>query len=140
MSSTLTATGTTSRHAPLSRANKIGLGLGILLGLFDLAGPLTTPHGSGSQAGPPMSVLVVDALIGLITVIGAVYAWRTGNRVGSRVVAGSRILSSISSLPAFFVSGVGAGLVVLASTGILITVLTCWLVLSRPAGSGELDR
>jgi NADPH:quinone reductase-like Zn-dependent oxidoreductase len=132
MTTTVT-TETTARPVRLSRANKIGLVLALLLGVSDVIGPWTTPSGSGEGNGPPSSVLYVDALIGLVTVVAAVIAWRTGSRVAARVVAGSRILSAISALPAFFVGGVPAALVVLAAAGILFTLLTCWLVLKRPA-------
>jgi hypothetical protein len=79
-----------------------------------------------------MAVLVVGSVLGLVTLIGVAYTWRTGNRVGSRIIAGARILSAVLALPAFFVEGVPAGLVALAASGIVVTVLCVWLVLSPP--------
>jgi hypothetical protein len=49
------------------------------------------------------------------------------------VIAATRIVSAVSALPAFFVEGVPAGLVALAAAGVVLTVVTVWLVLSPPA-------
>ncbi len=52
--------------------------------------------------------LVLAAVLGLLDMVAVIYTWRTANRTGSRVVAGSRILSAITALPALFVRGVPA--------------------------------
>jgi hypothetical protein len=127
---------TTELTAPTARAglsgkNKAGLVLAALLGLADLASLAGPEPGPGEQ-GPPMGVLVAASVLGLITLVGVAYAWRTGNRVGSRVVAGARILSAVSAVPAFFVEGVPAGLVAVAATGVIATIVCVWLVLSPP--------
>lgn len=121
--------------ATLTGRNKTGLVLAALLGLADvlsLAGPQPDP----GQPGPPTAVLVAGTVFGVITLAGVGYAWRTGNRVGSRVVAGARILSALLAVPAFFVEGVPAGLVALAASGIVVTILCVWLVLSPPRTAG----
>ncbi len=61
-----------------------------------------------------------------------VHTWRTGNRVSARIVAGSRILSLLSALPAFFVEGVPALLVASVAVFAVLTVVAVGLVLSRP--------
>lgn len=123
---------TTSTTAALSRANRIGLVLAGLLGLFDLVSLLTTPAPGPGEEGPPVEVLVACTVLGAITLVGVVWAWRTGSRVAARVVAGSRILSAITSLPAFFVEGVPPAFVGLAAAGVLLTVVAVGLLLSRP--------
>jgi hypothetical protein len=122
-----------ARTRRVTTGNKVGLVLATLLGLGDITGPFTVPS-DGGEAGPPMVVLIACAVLGVITVAGVVWAWRTGSRPAARIVAGTRILSALSSLPAFFVGGVPAVLVLIVATGILVTALTCFLVL-RPARS-----
>jgi hypothetical protein len=123
----------TQRGTAISVKNKIGLVLAGVLGLLDISGPFATPSPAPGEQGPPMVVLVAGSILGLISVIAVVYTWRTSNRVGARVVAGSRILSAITSLPAFFVGGVPAGLIALAAASVVVTFVAVGLVLSRPA-------
>jgi hypothetical protein len=119
-----------TRQAP-SVKNKIGLVLAALLGLADVLGLVLTPKPAPGEQGPPFVVLAAGMILGVITLVAVVYTWRTGNRVGARVVAGTRILSAITSLPAFFVGGVGAPLLATAAGGIVLTVVAVGLILSR---------
>jgi hypothetical protein len=116
----------------LSVKNKIGLGLALLFGLLDLGSPFG-PTGSPDEPGPPMAVLIASAVLGLITIIAAIWTWRTASRAGARIVAGSRILSILGALPAFFVSGVPAVVVAMVAVSVVLTVVTVVLVLSKPA-------
>jgi hypothetical protein len=130
MTTELTATRTTPA---LSTKNKAGLVLAGLLAVADVVGVFTIDQGSvPGEAGPPTGVLVFGAILGVVTLAAAGYAWRTGNRVGSRVVAGARILSALGALPAFFVEDVPAGLVAGAGVGVVVTIVAVWLVLSPP--------
>jgi hypothetical protein len=119
-------------RASLSTKNKVGLVIAVLLALGDVAGMFANPQPAPGEQGPPTAVLVAGGILGIVAVVAAVYTWRTGNRIGSRVVAATRILAAITALPAFFVSGVPAGLVALAAGGVILTVITVWLVLSPP--------
>lgn len=126
----------TGTAAILTTKNKVGLVLAALLGLSDLLS-LLVPQGDGQDngdvAGPPLPVLIAGAVLGVITLVAVVYTWRTANRVGSRIIAGSRILSILGALPAFFVSGVPAFVVALVAVIVVLTIVTIALVLSRPA-------
>lgn len=126
------STSARSTDTSLSRANRVGLGLAGLLGLIDLAGPVLAPTPQPGEEGPPMAVLIAGAVLGVITLAAVVYTWRTGNRVGARVVAGTRILSAITALPAFFVAEVPPALVAGAAVGIVVALVAVALVLSRP--------
>lgn len=119
--------------AALSRKNKVGLALAAALGLLDMTNVVGFLAPDVGEPGPPEGVLVADAVLGLITVVAAVHAWRTANRTGSRVVAGTRILSAITALPALFVTGVPAWVVIVVAVFIVTTVVVVALVLSRPA-------
>jgi hypothetical protein len=118
--------------ARLSRRNKIGLAVAGILGLVDTASLLMPRPGPG-ELGPPVAVLIVDTILGLVTLLAVVYTVRTAARAGARVVAGSRVLSTITALPAFFVPGVPPGLVAVAAVAVVVTLVTVWLVLSPPA-------
>lgn len=126
-------TARTGSAAALTVRNKVGLGLSALLGLGDLVSLLVTPDPGPGENGPPTSVLIAGTVLGVITLLAVVHAWRTGNRVSARIVAGTRILSAITALPAFFASDVPAGFVLTAAAGIVVTVIAVALVLSRPA-------
>jgi hypothetical protein len=119
-----------SPTARLTRRNKIGLILAIVLGLGDLPSVLLAP--SGDDVGPPMPVLILATLCGVVTVVSAWFAWRTVSRPAIRLIAGSRILSAITSLPAFFV-GPPVGLLIVAAVGVIITIIAIVLLLA-PAG------
>jgi hypothetical protein len=122
----------TGTRPALSRLNRIGLVLAGLLGLTDVLSIPTTPAPGAGEEGPPVEVLIAATVLGVITLVAVVWAWRTGSRVAARIVAGSRILSAVTALPAFFVEGVPPLLVGLAAAGVLVTIITVGLVLSRP--------
>lgn len=77
-------------------------------------------------------MLAIGLVVGLITLAAIGPAWRTGSRTALRVVAGTRIVSAILSLPAFFVD-VPAGIKVGAAVAFALTVVCVVLVLA-PAG------
>lgn len=113
---------------PLTTRNRIGLVLAGLLALTDLLSPLyvQTPEG---EDGPPTAVLAVGVVLGLATLAALVPAWRTGSRPALRAVAGTRIVSAILALPAFFVD-IPAGLLVFAAALFALTVVCVVLVLT----------
>lgn len=131
-----TTTGTSVRtpvaRVPFRTANKVGLVLAALLGAADLTSlAMTTPPG---EAGPPLGILVLDTLLGLVTVVAVVIAWRTRSRALVRLAAGARILSMVTALPAFF-AGVPAFLVAVVAAVVVLTIVTVVLMLlpARPA-------
>ena len=115
----------------LSTKNKIGLVLAALLALGDVISTFIVPEPGPGEQGPPMEVLVAGGVLGVITLVAVGYAFRSAGRAAARIVAGSRILSMIMGLPAFFVDGVPALFVALAALGVVLTVLSVWLVLAR---------
>jgi len=119
--------------SPLTTRNRAGLVLAALLGLVDVGSAFfPTPDG---EIGPPMSILVLDAVLGVVTLVAAAVAWRTGRRGALRVVAGTRVLSVITALPAFFVD-VPPVVKLLVAVFVVLTVVCVVLVLAparRPA-------
>jgi hypothetical protein len=121
-------------HAAWSRANLLGLGLALLLGLADMGGAFIPANPDDGTDGPPVGVLVLGFAIGLVTVGLAARAWLTGSRGNVRAVAGLRILSVVSGLPAFFVD-IAAWIKVVSAVQVLVT-LACLVLLLRPARRG----
>ncbi|MEV6925675.1 hypothetical protein AB0M46_14405 [Dactylosporangium sp. NPDC051485] len=109
-----------------------GLVLAGLLGLLDV---VSLPFGTD---GPPMAVLVIDAVLGLGTIVGVVLAWPNRSRAGAVTVIVTLLLSALSAVPAFFVAGAPAPAKVGAAVGIVLTLLCVALVApalrARPAG------
>lgn len=130
MSSTVSAAAPAT--TPLTTRNRVGVVLAVLLGLADIAG-LAALGGTlaPGEEGPPDVVLVFGAVLGVITVVAAVLAWVRRSRAGLRVAAVSRLLSMILGLPAFFVDGVPNPLVVLAAVGLVLSLVTVALLVSR---------
>jgi hypothetical protein len=123
----------TEAVSSLTRKNKVGLGLAAFLGLADTSNFFMIPQGDPDTPGPPAAVLIADGVLGIITVAAVVYAWRLTSRTASRVVAGARILSVITALPALFVTGVPAWVVAVVALFVVVSVVVIALVLSRPA-------
>jgi hypothetical protein len=115
-------------------ANRVGFVLAILLALADIASVFSqTPEG---EVGPPLPVLVLGAVLGIVTLIGVLLGWVRGSRAGVRTAAASRILSMLLALPAFFVAGLPPVVRVFASVAVLASILCVVLMLlpQRTAG------
>lgn len=112
----------------LSTRNKVGLAIAGLLGLFDIPSPFlfTTPEG---EVGPPIGILVLGSIMGVITVIAVVVAWRSGSAGAVRTAAGARIVSALTALPAFFVD-VPAGIKVGTAVFVVVTIIAVVLMLT----------
>ncbi|VXA94669.1 hypothetical protein [Aeromicrobium sp. 9AM] len=109
----------------LTTKNKVGLALAGLLGLSDLPSFLqNTPDG---ETGPPMGIMILSSICGLVTIVAVIMAWRTGSFAAIRVAAGARILSVLSALPAFFVD-VPAFVKVLVAVFVVVTIVSLVLM------------
>jgi hypothetical protein len=111
---------------------RIGLAVSALLGLSNLVlFFLILPRYAGSgQDSPPTLVIVTTVVFGLVNIVCAIVAWRSGNRVAVRVNAAVLIINALLTLPAFFVS-VDAGRKVGSSVIVLLTVTALLLTLRR---------
>jgi hypothetical protein len=86
------------------------------------------------EDGPPMGILVVGSILGVVGLVAAVMAWR-GNRVALRIAAGAMIVVTLTGLPAFFVD-VPMGIKALVGFSVVLTVAAVVLMFSgdrRPA-------
>ena len=101
---------------------RIGL---VIFGLLSLGDIATLALTDGET--PPYAVAAVVALLGLVSLVLVVQAYRDPGKP-LRLLIGLRVLSAITALPAFFVSDVpagaqaaAAGIVVLTAAGVLLT-------------------
>jgi len=119
--------------SPISTRQKVGLVLAGVMSVINIPS-VFFPAPDGDE-GPPLAVLAVNSVLGIIGLVAVVIAWRSGNKAAVRVAAGTLILNAITSLPAFFVD-VPAGLKAVVGVSVLVTVATVVLMFSparRPA-------
>jgi len=109
-----------------STRQKVGLVLAGLISLISIPSAFSpTPDG---ETGPPLGILVLGSVLGVIGLVAAVIAWR-GNRTALRVAAGTLVLNALTSLPAFFVD-VPAFIKLAVAGSIIVTVVTLILMFS----------
>lgn len=111
---------------------KVGIAIAGVYSLANIPGFLGAPD--PGVEGPPMAILVVGSVLGVIGLVASVMAWR-GNAVALRVAAGAIIVVTLTGLPAFFVD-VPMFIKALVGFSVLLTVLAVVLMFStdrRPA-------
>jgi len=125
----MTTTATARNDAPVvwSTKNKVGLGLAVLYAAVNV--PSAAAPAPGGDVGPPMAILIVCSILGVVALASAVIAWRKGSRSAARLAAGSLIVITLTSVPAFFVD-VPAGIKVLVSVGVVLTIAIIVLMFS----------
>jgi hypothetical protein len=109
------------------RAGLIVLGV---LSVLDLLLPLLT---DGEH--PPMAIALVTAVLGLLSLVLVVSAWRGATRAVLPLVL-LRALSAIAALPALLVSDVPVEAVVAGSAAVLVTAVGVVLVLADRIKAG----
>ena len=119
----------------LSTRQRTGLVLAGLYGALNIPSVLT-PQPEGGE-GPPLAVLLVDSLLGVVVVVAVVVAWRIGSRAAIRVVAGSLVIIAITALPAFFVD-VPAAIKLLVAVSTVLTIAIVVLLFSPVRRSAAL--
>ena len=82
----------------------------------------------GSEA-PPFALLLLNAAIGMVSVVCAVLAWNTGNRRAIRIDAGALILNALMVLPGFF--GDTPALITLTSAVMVVGTVTAVVLMMR---------
>lgn len=113
--------------SPTTTRQKVGLVLAGLLSVANIPSVFfSTPEG---ETGPPLAILVVGSILGVVGLVAVIIAWRSGNRAAIRVAAGALIINLLTSLPAFFVD-VPAGVKLLVGVSVLLTVLAVALMFS----------
>ncbi len=109
-----------------SITQRVGLAVLGLLSLADVVEPLVTDGKT-----PPMGIALVDSALGVVSLIALVLAVR-GSRRGLLTVVGLRLLSALTTVPAFFVSAVPTPVVAISAALVALTIAAVVAVL-RPA-------
>ncbi len=102
---------------------RTGLVLCALLALLDIVSSLP-----GGDARPPVAVIIVGLLLGLVSLAALLPAWR-GNRTALFVVIGSRAVSALLGIGAFFDDRAPGWVLVGVVVAIVITAIAVALVL-----------
>lgn len=105
-----------------SALNKVGFVLALVLGLINVAS-LASPTPEG-EVGPPLVILVVDAVLGVGIISAVLIGWLKCRRTAVRAATVMLILAAITALPAFVAPDVPAALVLAAAVYVLVTILT----------------
>ena len=105
---------------------KAGLVVAGLYSAANIPGFLAAP--APGQVGPPLGILLLGSVLGLVGVVAVVLAWR-GNHVALRVAAGAIIVITLTGLPAFFVD-VPMAIKALVAFSVLLTVACVVLMFS----------
>ena len=129
MSSTATPVSWTTK-------NKVGLGLAIFYAITNIPSVLEAP-GPGED-GPPMAILIVDTVLGVVATVAGIVAWRTGSRAIARLTAATVIIITLTSLPALFVD-IPAFIKVIVAVSIVLTVAIIVLMFSPAKRSAALQ-
>jgi len=109
-----------------SGTNKAGLLLLAVAAAVNLV-PMPAPDGA---AGPPVTILIAAAVLGLVALIGVVVAWSRNSRKAAMVAVGVSIVNALLAVPAFFEPGIPTWLRVLAGVFIAWTVAAVVLTLA----------
>ena len=113
--------------SPVTTRTRVGLVLAALLAVGDVVSAFfPTPDG---VVGPPLPIVVLGGLLGIATLAAVVVAWRSGRRGALWIVAGTRVLSALAALPAFFVD-VPALVKLLVAVFVVLTIVSVALVLA----------
>ena len=116
--------------ATISGPRRAGHILGIVLGVGHV-GALGIPTGGGEEAGPPVVVLVLGAVVGLAVIALLVRSWRHDQRGPRRVAAILLVLAGLGALPGMLVSDVPVALQAIAGVLVLLTI-ACVVLLFYP--------
>jgi tellurite resistance protein TehA-like permease len=97
----------------------IGLVVAAVLGLADFT--------TGALDAPPLAAVIISAVLGAITLVGVVMAWR-GSRPGLWAVIVTRVLSALSGVPGLFVDDTSGAVKAFIAAGLIVTALAVALL------------
>ena len=128
----MSSTTITPSRARVTGKQKVGLAICMFYGLSNIPSVLfPAPDG---EEGPPVAILVVGSVLGVVALVAGILAWR-GNRAALRVASGAIIVITLTGLPAFFVD-VPMAIKALVGFSVVLTVVAVVLMFSgdrRPA-------
>lgn len=111
---------------------RAGLVISALLGLSNI--PFLFPWVDWGTEAPPFGLLLVNAAIGMVSVVCVVLAWNTGNRKVIRINAAALIVNALMVLPGLFIEASSFIKAVSAAT-VAATVAAVVLTMRRDQAS-----
>ena len=121
---------TTTGTATPTTSVRVGLALSVILGLANL--PVLFLDLDWGANTPPFALLLLNAAIGLVSVVCAAIAWNSGNRLAIRINAAALIINAIMIVPGVFFGG-PVWIPVVSTVTIVVTVTAVVLMMRRPA-------
>ena len=107
---------------------RTGLALSAILGLSNL--PFLFLDINWGAEEPPFALLLLNAVIGMVSVVCAVMAWNTGNRRLIRLNAAALIINALLVVPGLFLDTT-ATIRVISAVTIVATVAAVVLMMRR---------
>ncbi|MCB0195296.1 MAG: hypothetical protein KDJ65_25335 [Anaerolineae bacterium] len=105
----------------------IAIGVQVLLSLLDIAVSIPDLTGTGPAEGPPLFIVVLSLVIGILGLGAAWAAWQ-GQRWGVIAIIVLRAIDGLGAAPGIFFAPTTT-LVVLATLGVVLSVLVIVLLL-----------
>jgi len=107
---------------------RAGLALSAILGLGNL--PFLFLDINWGAEEPPFALLLLNAAIGMVSVICAVVAWNTGNRKAIRINAAALIVNALMVLPGIFMES-PAFITIISAVIVVATLVAVVLTMRR---------
>ena len=107
---------------------RAGLALSAIIGVGSL--PFLAPGIDWGPEPPPFALLLLNAAIGMVSVVCAAVAWKTGNRQALRINAAALIVNALMVLPGLF-GEVPAFINIMSAVFVVSTLVAVILTMRR---------
>jgi len=122
-----TITAPPSRLTPNATV-RAGLVLSAIIGLVNL--PFLFLDIDWGAEAPPFALLLLNAAIGMVSVVCVIVAWNSGNRTAIRINAAALIINALMVLPGLFVE-TSAFITVVSAAVVVATLVAVVLTMRR---------
>ena len=107
---------------------RAGLALSAIIGLGNL--PFLFLDIDWGPEEPPFALLLLNAAIGMVSVVCAVVAWNSGNRKAIRINAAALIVNALMVLPGLFLEST-AFITIISAVIVIATLVAVVLTMRR---------
>jgi hypothetical protein len=122
-----TITAPLTQHTPNTTV-RAGLALSAVIGLANL--PFLFLDIDWGTETPPLALLLLNAAIGMVSVVCVVVAWNSGNRTAIRINAAALIVNALMVLPGLFVE-TSAFITIVSAVIVVATLVAVVLTMRR---------
>ena len=107
---------------------RAGLALSAIIGLGNLPFLLFDIDWGANE--PPLALLLLNAAIGMVSVVCAIVAWNSGNRKAIRINAAALIINALMVLPGLFIDTT-AFITVISAVVVVATLVAVVVTMRR---------